>query len=209
MAKVYAVRAGRKTGVFKTWAECEAQVKGFKGAQYKSFSTKEEANDYLGTISSSGKRGKTEDVSAPINVTTANPTQEGLDVYVDGSFSKGRYSWAFAVYENGTLIHSDAGIGDNEAAASMNNVAGELAAAMRAAKWAQEHGQSIVIHHDYQGISSWVDGSWRAKNSMTQAYKTFMSHYRDIVSFNKVAGHTGVEGNELADQLAREALGLS
>ena len=37
--KFYAVRNGRKTGIFLTWEECEQQVKGFKDAEYKSFST--------------------------------------------------------------------------------------------------------------------------------------------------------------------------
>ncbi|TMN21613.1 ribonuclease H1 domain-containing protein [Lentibacillus cibarius] len=196
MAKFYAVRAGRKTGVFTTWAECESQVKGFKGAEYKRFPTREAADDYL--------RGGAEKTEPK----TSSASKNRVDVYVDGSYSKGRYSWALAVYDNDQLIHSDAGVGTNKEAGSMNNVAGELAAAMRAAKWARANRKSIVIHHDYQGISSWVDGSWRAKNDMTQAYKTFMANYRDIVSFNKVAGHTGVEGNELADKLAREALGI-
>lgn len=41
MGKFYAVLVGKKTGVFNSWAECEAQVKGFKGAIYKSYPTKE------------------------------------------------------------------------------------------------------------------------------------------------------------------------
>ena len=41
--KFYAVRKGRKTGVFATWALCQEQIKGFSGAEYKSFTTKEEA----------------------------------------------------------------------------------------------------------------------------------------------------------------------
>ncbi|XP_064483380.1 ribonuclease H1-like isoform X2 [Ornithodoros turicata] len=39
----YAVRRGRNTGVYDTWAECEAQVKGFPFARYKKFETQEEA----------------------------------------------------------------------------------------------------------------------------------------------------------------------
>ena len=35
--KYYAVRTGRKTGVFMTWAECQKQVMGFSGAEFKSF----------------------------------------------------------------------------------------------------------------------------------------------------------------------------
>ena len=33
--KYYAVRAGRKTGVFTTWDECKSAVSGFSGAAYK------------------------------------------------------------------------------------------------------------------------------------------------------------------------------
>ena len=46
----YAVRAGRKTGIFTVWDGTDgakAQVIGFPGAQYKGFMTKEEALDYL------------------------------------------------------------------------------------------------------------------------------------------------------------------
>ena len=45
--KFYAVASGRKTGIFKTWAECQAQVKGFSGARYKSFQTLEEAQRFV------------------------------------------------------------------------------------------------------------------------------------------------------------------
>jgi len=54
--KYYVVWQGRKQGVFTTWADCEAQIKGFNGAKYKSFLTLNEAenafkgksNDYIG-----------------------------------------------------------------------------------------------------------------------------------------------------------------
>ncbi|NOZ44800.1 MAG: hypothetical protein GXP45_06790 [bacterium] len=39
----YLVRKGRETGIFDNWADCEAQVKGFQGAQYKGFVNKQEA----------------------------------------------------------------------------------------------------------------------------------------------------------------------
>lgn len=47
-AKVYAVRAGRKTGLFESWDDCKAQVDGFQGAVFKSFPTREAAMEYLG-----------------------------------------------------------------------------------------------------------------------------------------------------------------
>lgn len=54
--KHYVVWKGRKTGLFSSWPEAEAQVRGFMGAQYKAFESLEEARralagtyqDYLG-----------------------------------------------------------------------------------------------------------------------------------------------------------------
>ena len=45
--KYYAVKVGTKPGIYETWAECEAQTKGFSGAQYKSFSSLSEAEQYV------------------------------------------------------------------------------------------------------------------------------------------------------------------
>ena len=44
--KFYAVRQGRKIGMFLTWDECKKQVMGYPGAIYKSFGTEEEAKEY-------------------------------------------------------------------------------------------------------------------------------------------------------------------
>lgn len=43
----YAVMTGKKPGVYKTWPECQAQVKGFRNAQYKKFPTLEEAQAFV------------------------------------------------------------------------------------------------------------------------------------------------------------------
>ena len=41
--KFYVVWSGKEPGIYESWEACEAQVKGVIGAQYKSFSTREEA----------------------------------------------------------------------------------------------------------------------------------------------------------------------
>uniref|UniRef100_A0A8C0DDA6 Ribonuclease H1 n=1 Tax=Balaenoptera musculus TaxID=9771 RepID=A0A8C0DDA6_BALMU len=43
LAMFYAVRRGRKAGVFQTWDECRAQVDRFPAARFKKFATEEEA----------------------------------------------------------------------------------------------------------------------------------------------------------------------
>ncbi|GFR14082.1 ribonuclease H1 [Trichonephila clavata] len=47
----YAVRCGRKPGVYMTWSECEAQVKGFPNASYKKFPDQSSAENFAGVSS--------------------------------------------------------------------------------------------------------------------------------------------------------------
>lgn len=50
--RFYAVQAGRKPGVYSNWNDCLAQVKGFKGAVYKSFPSTAEAEAFVSGTSS-------------------------------------------------------------------------------------------------------------------------------------------------------------
>ena len=43
MGKYYAVFKGRNEGVYNTWEECKKEVNGYKGSDYKAFTTKKEA----------------------------------------------------------------------------------------------------------------------------------------------------------------------
>ncbi|KAB9006557.1 hypothetical protein FH972_026911 [Carpinus fangiana] len=45
--KFYAVHAGVRPGVYQSWEDCLIQVKGFKNALYKSFSSISEAQDFV------------------------------------------------------------------------------------------------------------------------------------------------------------------
>ena len=57
--KYYAVYKG-KTGepkIFTSWDECKKEVIGFKGAIYKSFTTKEEALNFI-KLNSEGKENE-------------------------------------------------------------------------------------------------------------------------------------------------------
>ena len=46
-AKFYAVKKGNSVGVFETWEECNNSIKGFAGAEYKSFISLEEAEEFV------------------------------------------------------------------------------------------------------------------------------------------------------------------
>lgn len=141
-----------------------------------------------------------------VNLNEAN--DDRYYIYVDGSYINGRYSWGMAIYRRGVLIDTFSGIGKSKDASELHNVAGEIEGAMEAAKWAATNGEKVVICHDYIGLSEWAAGRWKTNKDLTKYYAQFMKPYLDLISFKKVAGHTGVQGNELADKLAKQALGL-
>ena len=201
----YVVKEGSKVGLFNNWQECLLSVKGYKGAVYKGFETKAEALEWFkgNTRASIDLRERTR-VMAPLD-------SIGLidyEVYTDGSFYKGRYSYAYAFIKNGEVVFESNGVGEDLEAACMRNVAGELAAVQHAVEKAKTLNARILIYHDYSGISHWVTGDWQAKNKFTQAYVAFMKAHHGLYEFRKVAGHSGDRFNDYVDRLAKEALGI-
>jgi len=69
--KYYVVWKGRTRGVFSTWKECSAQVKGYTGARYKAFESRELAEQAF--------RGRYEDYRAG-NTRAAKLSRAGGDV---------------------------------------------------------------------------------------------------------------------------------
>ena len=94
---------------------------------------------------------------------------------------------------------------------SMRNVAGEILGSETAIEWAIEKGyEKVIIYYDYEGIQKWADNLWKANKPGTIRYKEYVADKRKQieVSFCKVAAHTGDTYNEMADKLAKEALGI-
>ncbi|XP_032209321.1 ribonuclease H1 isoform X3 [Mustela erminea] len=60
LSMFYAVRRGRKAGVFQTWSECRAQVDRFPAARFKKFATEEEAWAFVGKPAGPGGAEGTE-----------------------------------------------------------------------------------------------------------------------------------------------------
>lgn len=206
MAKVYAVKQGRQTGIFDTWAECQEQIKGFSGAVYKSFTSREDAEKYLGIGDGLTQNYLFEQPELSEPVQKSSDFMDYLETdtcvaYVDGSNTDSRVgSGVVMIFGSAT---------EKEEAVAVRNVAGEINSAMMAMHTAKILGKrKVTIIYDYAGIEQWATGGWSAKTPLAQAYKRFYDNLSIEVEFVKVKGHTGVEGNEMVDKVAKRMAGV-
>lgn len=201
--KFYAVKKGKVPGIYTSWEACKSMVHGFPGAVYKSFPTREEAEAFAGVTKT--------DISSAAGDLSWGKLPDNY-AFVDGSFNS-----ATSVYGYGGFLvtkgerHVISGNGNDPQMASMRNVAGEVLGSMEAVQKAVELGLcDLTIYYDYMGIEMWATGAWKRNKQGTIAYYNFMQSVKEKISlhFVKVKGHSGVEGNEEADRLARKAAGV-
>ncbi|MFQ9151976.1 MAG: viroplasmin family protein [Blautia sp.] len=194
--KIYAVKNGRVPGIYLNWEECKAQVDGYSGAIYKSFSNTDDALEYIGVVKNK---------EAP---------ECEVKVYVDGSYDvrTGDYSYGMVVLlSDGTTYQTYRAFSHDNEASSMRNVTGEIEGAKAAIDYAILHGyKSLAIYYDYEGIERWCTGEWHCNKKATKQYKEFYDKAIKslVIHFIKVKGHSGNRYNEIADKLAKAALGL-
>lgn len=205
--KFYAVRRGRHVGVYTSWAACQVQVKGFPGAQFKAFATKEQAEAYLASPTLPPAPAPSQLVIPDSSPGRHSP----VDVWVDGACIEAvegtlHIGWAYAVYANDQELFRDSGADVPPDAQRHRNVAGEIMAIRKAVEWCQRQGiKEITVHYDYQGLESWVTGEWKSKTSFTQDYAQMVHQSGLNIHWEKVKAHSGELRNELVDTLAREA----
>ena len=205
-SKYYAVKKGKVPGIYLSWNDCKAMVDGYPGAVYKSFKTIEEAEKFI-----TGEK-----IISGLKASGKNTSESGETcstyAFVDGSFNKVTHTYGyggFLVTDNEKYVLQGA---DNDAEmATMRNVAGEIKGAEAAEKKAIELGiKEHVIYYDYMGIEMWATGAWKRNKAGTIAYHDYIMSVREQIklTFVKVKGHSGVEGNEEADKLAKQAVGI-
>ena len=194
--KFYAVKKGRKPGIYMSWDACKAQVMGFPNARYKGFKTKAEAEAFLNP-----------DANELMQI-----DEDTLVAYVDGSYdhSQKRFSYGMVLMHDGVERYFAYPYADKELT-TMRNVAGEIKGSEAAMRFAKENGyKKLAIHYDYEGIQKWCTGEWAAKKEGTQDYQRIYEEMKQYVQikFVKVKGHSNDKYNDYADMLAKSALGI-
>jgi len=208
--KFYAVKRGRKTGLYTVWAECAAQVKGFQGAVYKGFMTEDEARAWLG-----GVDARAEQPRAAAEMAAPSAPDADYIIHTDGSCLRnpgGAGGWAAVIETAATGAVEEKSGGDPE---TTNNRM-ELTAALMALSAVPE-GARVALYTDSQYLKNaftkfwlpaWKKRGWKKADGepvlnqdlWVQLDAAFAARQ---VQFHWVKGHAGNPRNERCDALAR------
>ncbi len=214
--KFYAVKKGKVPGIYKTWDSAKEQVSGFSGAEYKSFTTEEDAKNYLAVESQEVVKEEVdpEAINNKVLNEIENINSDQAIAFVDGSYSPnvdGREKYGFGVI----LIAKD--MDDlplsksfvDRKYMSSRNVAGEIEGVKEAILWAiGNEKKEIKIFYDYEGIEKWALKEWNANKDVSQDYVKFCDEKSKLIkiSFEHVKAHSGIDYNERVDELAKMSL---
>lgn len=219
--KYYAVTNGRKKGVYRTWSECEKQVKGFPNAKFKSFSTLKEAQAFVEVKNVQVKK-------APFQKQKALNDQWGtpeIVIFTDGGSrnhgnkrgehvkSDDKAAWAFLICKDHQKLHATAG----EYGATNNKM--ELTALMHALrtlgqkKWNNAKINAVldskyVLQAIQLGwLKTWKKNGWKKSSgeivANVEIWKEIekMLPYFPNLKFSWTKGHANNKGNIIVDKL--------
>jgi ribonuclease HI len=216
--KYYVVWEGRETGIFENWATTQKHTTGHKNARFKSFKTRQEAEDAFaaGDVNQSEKAGVKNQTEKP-----AISDEYEVSIYCDGSCdpNPGEAGSGLAVYHGQDLVEACYGLYEPN---GTNNTAelNALLTALNKASDTIESGATTQILSDSSysincitiWAASWEQKAWVRKNNplknldiIQPAYEVY-KNIETKVHIAHVSAHTGIEGNEVADRMAMLAI---
>ena len=135
--------------------------------------------------------------------TQQKPTSSQIEIYTDGACTGNPGPAGIGVYFRFGKHQKEISeyIGH-----ATNNIA-ELTAIKKALESLKSHEYPVTIFSDSQYSLSVLNGAYKAKKNkeLIQSIQKLMSNFKQL-KLVKVAGHSGIAGNEKADQLAVSAI---
>ena len=185
----YAVKQGKRTGIFLSLEEALEQVQGVCGGEFRKFTDETEAEKYV--IQSV--------LDLPID-------ENSIHFWTDGSYftETNKTGYGIVVVQNNRILEK---ICSRCPSTSSTSTTGELVAVLRVFEIAKARGYSdIVVHHDLNTISTLVNGQAKARKEITIQYvKQYSEYVKNMnCTFIKTEGHSDDEFNIMAHNLARE-----
>lgn len=196
MSKYYAVRKGKQTGIFETWDDCKRQTQGYPRAEYKSFTSREDAELYM----------KGQEFRLP-KKEFSEPSNDCVNVYAVGK-----------VVENyigiGVLVRTGSKSFNFYAKASClstlpnMNIAGELLSNILAIQLCKDMGfVSMRIFYKYEGVEKFATKVWKAKQDLPLKYQELVTNMKDLYNLSlSYEGGNGCKHMKIADKLAKKGL---
>lgn len=209
----YAVLCDPKhTGVYRDSSEFLKYVHGVKGARVRKCSTEQEARKYLNNpeLFSTGLEYDSFNKYANYVYSTVNSY---AIAYVDGSFNceTGYYGYG-GFLDDGRVRYIVTGKGNDADKVNYNAIAGEILGVIAIIEKAMSLNiEDIIIFYDCSAIEEWLREPKDIKNAFKNEYYSFIENARKkgiSIIFKKVKAHSNDKGNEIADRLAKEAVGI-
>lgn len=133
--------------------------------------------------------------------------------YVDGSYNpkENVYGAGVVIVKDGNVISTLSRKRDDAEYVRFQNTAGEVYAAMLAMEYCIKMGiKNLDIYYDFEGVEN-IPTKHISNNNLQKMYDNYCKqNQRHIkVDFHKVKSHSGNRFNDMADMLAKEAVGIS
>ncbi len=133
--------------------------------------------------------------------------------YTDGGYSKNFniFTCGVIIFFNNKVIEFKAKF-NNKKWLKLCNIAGEIMGVVKTINYCLENKiDSILIFHDYIGLSKWANDEWKTNSKEINLYKKFISNSRKKlkINFKWVKSHSNNKNNDWADFLASDAHNLN
>lgn len=209
--KYYAIVSGRKTGIYDNWPDAQAQVIGYRGAKFRGFPTRAEAETWFKNPNYSREEVKTTR-KAGHSIEGVSPRAGEVTIYTDGGarYNPGPGGYGIVQIYKGERKELSGGF------RMTTNNRMELMACIVALRELEHRDKPVTLYSDssyvVNGIVKGWAKNWRAKGWIKSDRKPAINpdlwaELLDLVedldiTFKWVKGHAGNPMNERCDELA-------